>query len=146
MTEDRVPDLTEEIIGWRAWRFRAPTILKPARLASVTQRFADWQGGEWTYAECARGCSEIPGDDCSCGLYAATSRKHLAELGYDATPGVIVGEVGLAGKVVIGQMGYRAEKGRPRRLFVSYFDWRLVRPLRETFGVEVELVTIMEED
>lgn len=144
MTE-RIPDLTEEIVGWRAWDFREPTILKAPRLYSVTQR-SSWRAGAWTVAECAYGCQDVPGDRCSCGLYAATSRAHLSDLGYDAMHGVVVGEVGLAGKVVVGEMGYRAEKARPLRLYVAYFDWRLVRPLRETFCVPVELANPPMED
>jgi hypothetical protein len=137
--------VAEEVIGWRAWKLKGPTILRPPRLTSVTTRFLGWRTDDWTVAECAR-CEEIPGENCSCGIYAASTKEHLSELGYGLMGGTIIGEVGLAGKVVVGTQGYRAEKARPVRLFVSYFDWQLVRPLRETFGVPVELMNTDEDE
>lgn len=139
MTEPKpTPDLVEEIVGFRAWRFELGSILRPEpRLYSLTNDFR-WPTNAWTIAKC-RTCKDIPGEKCSCGIYAARDREHLWEIGYGQAENQVIGEIGLAGKVVVGELGWRAAKARPRRLYISYARWQLVRPLREAFNIPVIL-------
>jgi hypothetical protein len=50
----------------------------------------------------------------------------------------VIGEVGLSGKVIVGEYGYRASKARPLRLYVPRMLWRLVADL-EHYEVPVKL-------
>lgn len=145
-----VPDRVGEVVGWRAWQM----IEDPGKsgrlvlLASVTHRSTIWHPDRWTLAtcggelECRKGERRIPGEDCSCGLYAAVSRQQLVGLRYnrgtDDRP-VFIGEVAFAGKVIPGRQGWRAEKGRIHRLYVPHTLWRYVDPLEELYNVEVVL-------
>lgn len=55
-----------------------------------------------------------------------------------ATP-IFIGEVALAGKVIPGTQGWRAERGRIARLYVPFHHWRFVEALEELYRVEVVL-------
>ena len=149
MTDHRVPDLMGEIIGWRAWRVIGGRPEKLPMLASATYGDTIWHPGYWTPATCSgrSECSRsldgrVPGEECSCGLYAAKDRSQLVGLPYGRQDGrrpKIVGEVGLAGKVIPGSQGWRGEKGRIVRLYVPFQLWRLVTPLEELYQVEAVL-------
>jgi hypothetical protein len=85
----------------------------------------------------------IPGVGCTCGLYAAKTREQLVKrLGYQrehGTKAVFIGEVGMAGRIIEGDQGWRAEKGRVKRLYVPFHHWRYVEPIAELYGVPVIL-------
>lgn len=87
--------------------------------------------------------TRIPGERCSCGLYAASSRAQLVKLGYanehSGDQAVFVGEVGFVGKVIPGSQGWRAEKGRIRKLYVPFHRWQYVEALEALYGVPVVL-------
>ena len=146
MSEIVVPDVVGEITGFRAWRVIGS--LKFPVLQSVTHREGVWHPDRWTYATC-RGDLQcfssddhrVPGWDCSCGLYAARDRKHLSGMSYnrerDGHP-VLIGEVGLVGKVIEGRQGWRAERGRVKRLFVPFHHHRWMEPLAEFYNVPVQ--------
>jgi hypothetical protein len=138
--------IPEEIVGWRAWGVKLWQLHGPAlySLYQVTR----WPTDAWLYAECARRLDGSaahkggpPHDGCSCGIYAARDREHLDEQGYaeDSMYLRVIGEVGLAGRVVVCSRGYRAARARVRRLFVPYERWEFVAPLREAYNVPVEL-------
>ena len=150
---ERVPDLAEEIVGWRAWRLIGTERLP--LLASVSAASFIWHPGRWTVATCQGEdhCTRfppgtegfdggVPGECCTCGMYAAASRTQLVSLGYnrgsEANP-VLIGEAALVGKVIPGTQGWRAEKGRIRKLYVPFSDWRFVEPLQALYSVPVEL-------
>lgn len=152
---DRVPDVIGEIVGWRAWKVIGDRPDKLPLLASVTHGHTIWSPGYWTAADChgspfCTGSLDggVPGESCTCGLYCAASRYQLVDLGYGrqkalahGLPGHprVLGEVGLAGKVIPGDQGWRGEKGRIVRLYVPFHFWRLVTPLEELYHVEVVL-------
>jgi hypothetical protein len=148
----RVPDVLGEVIGWRAWRVIGGNVKLPM-LASVTHGNTIWHPDRWTLATCGRtshtcrrpgyaGVS-VPGEGCSCGMYAAKSREQLLKLGYnrggDAMRPVFIGEVGMAGKVIPGSQGWRAEKARIVRLYVPYEHFRYVQWLERLYRVPVLL-------
>ena len=133
--EFRVPDQLEEILGWRAWQVVGPE--QTPRLASVTALSsakrrdevvdAIWPTARWFYARCPHGHVEgVPVESCGCGLYAANSLEQLIALGYGQYGGIenkVVGQVGFAGKVIEGDQGWRAEKGRIVRLWIPFERW-----------------------
>jgi hypothetical protein len=157
-----MPDKIGEVIGWRAWN--VTRLGKIVRLSSVTHS-AHWPAQDWVYAECGdreyqysarpemRTCQHsadgrVPGDDCTCGLYAAKDRHHLDDLGYNkryahAEGITIVGQVAMAGKVIEGDQGWRGEKARVYKLYVP-FDRALGQALANQYRVPVEMVNVYD--
>jgi hypothetical protein len=119
---DAAPDLVEEILGWKVLVFgddgflqrnfdHAPLIGIPRELSSP-RRIAQWPASGWLLATCPRDPEhEPPVEGCSCGIYAVaevgTARPYL----WDA-PLTVLARVGLAGKVIPGSRGWRAERAR----------------------------------
>lgn len=151
---DRTPDVIGEIVGWRAWRVIGDRPERLPMLASATFSNTIWHPGYWTVATCSGNdhCMRsldggVPGESCSCGLYAAASRYQLSGMPYPKSNDwthrkshpKIVGEVGFVGKVIPGSQGWRAEKGRIVRLYVPFHHWKLVEPLEQLYQVEVLL-------
>jgi hypothetical protein len=62
----------------------------------------------------AHGAHDPPHFDCTCGVYAAKSREHLRQLGYEGRG--IRGEVHLWGTVVEHELGWRAQFAYPKSL------------------------------
>lgn len=135
------PDLIEEIVAFRGWDLERGW--RRVSLASFGHRFV-WPMAAWAVAECAMGCADIPGEDCSCGIYAARDRGHLHRIGYMGEFADVVGEVGLAGKVIPGRLGWRAAKARVHRLWVPHALWEHARPLAAAYGVPVSLTNPFE--
>ena len=135
------PDLIEEVVGWRAWTIKLSEPKRPVLYSPV--RDGSWPPDAWFVAECGRG-HQPPGEHCSCGVYAARDREHLDDLRYAYDDRLaVIGEVGLAGRVVVGTMGWRAERARVRRLFVPYEHWPFVAPLAATYRVPVDLANTL---
>lgn len=138
---DRTPDVLGEVIAWRAWRVVGPS--RRPLLGSVTHTETLWMPTDWTYATCPRGCGDnVPGEVCTCGLYAAKTSEQLVNLGYaeynEHAPRII-GEVGLAGKVIEGTQGWRAQKGRIVRLHLPYEFWNLGDALKRLYRCDIAL-------
>lgn len=143
-----VPDVVGEIIGYRAWS--VVTLGNLLRLSSATHG-SHWPTSDWIYATCAGSieCKKARGDDkrcpgeaCTCGLYAAATLDQLKDLGYGNygdDQDIVMGEVGLVGKVIPGSQGWRAQKARVVKLLVPYEKWRLGKALSITYGVPYEL-------
>jgi hypothetical protein len=148
----RVPDFTEEATGFRAWKLVGPR--RSPRLASVTWSEGGapfiWPARRWTFAKCRANCGDIPGERCTCGIYAARTRAHLiGELGYAAyseDDPKVIGEVGLAGKVIPGTQGWRAEKARVTKLYVPAEHWKLAVPLAKTYHCKIAVDNTWEID
>lgn len=156
-----IPDRIGEIVAYRAWTVRSSNLRAP-KLVSLTHR-TTWPTGDWFVARCAgrrirpeeievsdATDGRVPHIGCSCGIYAARDREHLVELGFNdyslrGEP-IVIGEVGLAGKVIPGEKAWRAERARPLRLFVGFVHWRLVAPLSAAYSVPVELTNLLSEE
>jgi hypothetical protein len=140
----RAPDLATEVIGYRCWDVEVSWRGTP-RLCSLSAQVV-WRSDDWTKAICEAG-HEAPHDDCTCGIYAARSLDHLLQLNYfhatDAHARVL-GEVGLAGRVKRHELGWRASKARPVRLWVSHDSWELAVALRRKYGAEIVLANPWE--
>ena len=113
-----VPDAIEPIRAWRVWAGSAMGD-GTVELRSLTDaaRRTHWPVGEALQARCMRGRHPAPSAECSCGIYAHRSRG--AALAHArATPGSIVGEVELWGRVIEHEHGYRSEYAQIRALWV----------------------------
>lgn len=138
-----IPDVVGEVEGWRAWQIVGPT--REPRLAGCTAgRHNIWPTRAWNVARCLKNREHngrCPDESCSCGLYAAKTREQLVGLRYNAWknggPPIVIGKVGLVGKVIPGDQGWRAERGRVLELYVPHTYWRLVEPLRDAYLVPV---------
>jgi len=79
-----------------------------------------WSPRQPLAAKCGAGkahdAHDLPHLDCTCGVYAAKSREHLRQLGYEGRG--IRGEVHLWGTVVEHELGYRSEFAYPKTLFL----------------------------
>jgi len=145
MSEIVVPDVVGEIVAYRAWKVIGTK--RMPLLGSVTHGGTVWHPDRWTVATCngKTHCwkcvdKRVPGEGCTCGLYAARDRRHLSGMGYNKESAsrpnpVVIGEVGLVGKVIPGSQGYRAEKGRVVRLFVPFHQWEWIEPLEALYDV-----------
>jgi hypothetical protein len=154
-----VPDAIEPLVGWRYWRLAVDGGL--ARLASLAGPHHPWSPGEPLRARCRRSgidpddpryryasCYDCtphrsPGEDCTCGIYAARDLGRLRGHVLLGLRRVVVGEVRLWGKVVPGAHGYRAELAYPGRLFVferATRGWPALVGDLEAYGSPVEVV------
>lgn len=138
----RVPDLTEPIVAWRAWRVAG------ARLTGLGLD-SPWLPGRPNAADCQQrgflfGTASVyhsvyhsaPNRDCTCGIWAFKSLEALIEAsrGYDCP---VFGEVYLWGRVLeCGEHGWRAEYAYPKELWLT--DPKLEH-LGATYNVPVRL-------
>jgi hypothetical protein len=129
-----VPDKIGTEIGWRGWQVAVRR--NRAVLYSVIHK-VPWPAGKAIEAFC-RKSHAAPAGRCTCGLYAARSLEHLREIAYH-THGVL-GEVHLWGTVIPGQLGWRAQYAYPKCLYVPHESYRLVAPLKASYGVPVKLI------
>lgn len=91
------------------------------------------------------------------GICAARDRQHLVSLhrfGSSAHPRYVegggeyegiaaIGRVALAGLIVPGERGYRAERARVVSVLLPYAAWDLVEPLRRAYRVPVGLSNVL---
>lgn len=169
-SESMFPDVVGEILGWRAWYIIDEPGGPGPRLRSLNSGKAidhGWTPGEIQYATCPSGRhlspqnkldadlmpfeAQVPSESCSCGFYAAISREHLISLNtyhlYDVDYSVpkCIGQVALAGKVIPGTQGWKAQQVWPVKLYVPYEFWRLVKPLEAAYNIPVELARTLEK-
>lgn len=169
-SESMFPDVVGEILGWRAWYIiespRGPR-LRSLNTGHVASGDHEWEPGEIQYARCPAGVhlsptnrmdaelmpfdAQVPNEGCSCGFYSAISREHLISLNhyhlYDVENSlpVCIGQVALAGKVIPGSQGWKAQQVWPVKLHVPYEYWKLVKPLQTAYGIPVELSRTLEK-
>jgi hypothetical protein len=137
--------------GWRAWGL--PKSTEPGavpRLYSVTYGDYFWAPRRGMKAESSCGQDDCPSAGCSCGFYSAKTFDHLQSMGYhryDADAGNyfhVVGKVACWGRVVECTTGWRSEWCYPVALFVPFEAWRFAKPLRDAYGVPVQLKNILK--
>lgn len=150
VNRDELPVVPGEVVGWRAWIVVTAGHREP-RLRSLYYGVI-WPTDDWLLA--ADG--EHRGYDPH-GICAARDRQHLVEMhryGSSAHPRYVegggerrgiaaIGAVGLAGLVIPGDRGYRAEKARPLSILLPYAAWELVEPLRRAYRVPVGLSNVL---
>lgn len=144
------PLVAEEVVGWRAWL--VDTSGRIPRLRSLMYDVT-WPTDDWLVA--------IDGDHRGQephGICAARDREHLSGMtvfmradtaryvagaGAGADRVVAIGEVGLAGLIIPGERGYRAERARVRSILLPYKAWELVAELRVAYRVPVSLTNVL---
>jgi hypothetical protein len=84
----------------------------PTGLSSPT-RAAEWPAHAWLYASCSseRAAHSPPAEGCSCGIYAVDEPARALPYIWKAPLTVLV-RVALAGTVIPGTHGWRAERAR----------------------------------
>jgi len=162
----------KEVIGWRAWAITRDENERP-RLTSPVVGNHVWLPGGWEVAECTRhsyhgshaediekvspvvGCGGGP-QAHGCGFYAGRTHAHLIGMGYgryglEDTPNPrttkVIGQVQMSGKIIPASNGWRAQKVRPRVIYVPYEYWQLAADLKEDYGpygVEVDVGTTVK--
>lgn len=155
-----------EVLGWRAWYIHDRP--EGARLQSLyyTGAIEDavWEPGAVEVAHCCvreghlspasveaatwPGAMpfemQVPVESCTCGFYAAASKEQLLDLGYprydqDGGAAKCIGQVAMAGKVIPGTQGWRAQKMWPHKLYLPYEFWGFKKGLESAYQVPVEL-------
>jgi hypothetical protein len=146
----RAPDLIGTVEGWRAWRLaiEVPPFGNCPKLNSASFGYY-WAPRQRARAECRVDPAHVPGEQCSCGFYAAKTLKHLRSMGYHAyaegSPYITcVGRLAMWGKVIEGSQGWRGEYAYPVTLYLPFEGWKLGKPLREGYGVPVRLLNILD--
>ena len=160
------PDYLEPVEGWRVWRVGrrdGEVVLQSVFVDAV------WEPGRALEARCEHRRRTIwrpwrvrtnehpaPEEDCSCGIYAASTRSAARRyLGVPSPVGAgmrVIGRVALWGDVVESENGWRASCAYPSLLFVPIPTLHARRSARrravvdevavglEAYGVPVELV------
>jgi hypothetical protein len=109
------PLVPSPLFGLRTWSVTGGH--GEERLAGP-QRGTPWPGGgEWLRAECPHG-HDAPARACACGVHAWHPSRRTAARVLGAR-GAIAGVVEAAGAVDVHREGFRAERARPRALFVA---------------------------
>jgi hypothetical protein len=136
-----VDDLAvEPITGYRVWRLAHDA--GALRLVAMTRR-TTWPALEPMRGRCPEhGADDVPGPDCMCGLYAASSLRSLvrAAVLQHGTIGV-VGAVSMWGRVIEHDRGVRSSLAYPARI-------RLVCGpcLSERRGAVVPVTVVQRDD
>lgn len=137
-----------ETVAWKALYVQGPSLVPRLFSFNNARPMVErcWPTGQWFRARCSKGHAKaesddpIPGDSCSCGVYAATSWAELVRQNYaEDGMSVVVAKVALAGRVQPGDRAHRASRARILELFVPYEHWRWAAPLGAAYGVPVSL-------
>jgi hypothetical protein len=106
-------NMMEALVGWKAWKIRKVSIAGinlGMLLYSQHDVNTPWYPDKAYEAKCqsGRGCTAVPAEKDSCGIYAAGKVESV--LSY----GTIVGEVSGWGRYVRGEDGWRAQYAYPK--------------------------------
>lgn len=127
--------MSDAILAWRVWK------IYEGALVSLNGTL--WPGGTRLEAECQNPgpwhwVEKTPGEQCQCGIYAAKDLMTLSNMVVFPRGPYVYGRVSLWGKVIEGEMGYRAEFAYPYEIIVpDTWDLSLVETLRKTYQVDV---------
>jgi len=134
------------VFGWRYWQLSPDRLLR-----SVTQRGVEWLPKRVLRASCVEVGHPAPVPRCNCGIYANPNLAALRRHGLCLAPEIIVvGQVGLWGRVVVDEPSYRGEFAYPARLSLvkdTLEDPEMLAPLLErltVYGVPVDTTTLDE--
>lgn len=130
------PLVATPLYGLRSWTVVGESGAE--RLAGPHQRTAWPPGATWLEATCAQSPEhQPPTRDCGCGLHAWHPSRRSARRVLSVrreVPGVVEGQ----GAIEVHEEGFRAERARPRVLFVARGrNTRLVHRLAEAYAAEV---------
>jgi hypothetical protein len=107
--EVRAPDLAEGHLHHQLDQMHH--VIIPTGLSSPVQ-YTLWPPGDWLRATCRLDPEHRPPEEgCRCGIYAVADANRAREYVREA-PLTVLAQVGLAGKVIPGTVGWRAERAR----------------------------------
>jgi preprotein translocase subunit YajC len=117
-----VPDYISPVVGHRVWQWDGSCLsslngeqwVARQPLAAICR--AGVNGFISGLAKVTHDPNELPRFNCTCGVYAAKTARHLRQCGYKRF--ALHGEVYLGGKVVEHERGYRAEFAYPKTFFL----------------------------
>lgn len=113
---ERVPDLIEPILAWRAWKVDSNSKFGIVLKAVGSDQL--WVPRQALKAKCtSKKAHKAPVMDCNCGAWAFKSLEILLKAADTYKPQVI-GQVALWGRVVETENGYRAEQAYPHELWL----------------------------
>ena len=147
-----VPDATARVAGARSWRIANTMWARLGGLLWAHAMLEPWPVGEYEAA-----CSlttiphEIPGEHCTCGVWAPTDYRHVS--------GIVSG----AGVMWLHEAGWRAQRAKVEAIFLddipeemlpttkreiaSAYDVPIIHPEQyEEFCEERGLLVITDED
>lgn len=155
---ETLPDLIEPVVGWRTWR-----IWRPLSASYACPTFSSvildtpWTPRREITAEhsfdLGAKCRGLLESACSCGIYAF--RDPAEAFGYsigvrDRLPcmaaEVAVGTVGLWGRVIECERGFKAQFAYPRHIYLPATISRYVSTVNSAFGVAVGIYASMREE
>lgn len=153
-----VPDFVAPLLGWRAWKVRAPFSGSGAcpGLSSVILD-TPWAPRRKFSAEHSFDlgvkCRGLLNLDCSCGVYAFNDpieafaylmrvRDRLLGMSVE----VAMGTVSLWGKVVECESGYKAEHAYPHHIYLPASFARFLPVVSSAFGVATGVYAFSRED
>jgi hypothetical protein len=138
------PLIPAPLYGLRTWRVAADA--EGECLTGLNRRTPWPSGGAWVEAVCAFSPEHAaPDADCTCGIHGLHPRRSSARRVL-ATRGELPGVVEATGEIEVHDEGFRAQRGRPRALFVLPGRNRdLIARLGRRYGVEVAEVTGPDE-
>lgn len=122
-------NLTEALVGYRAWDVHAD-----GTLASVRDYSAKWPALEPMRAVCER-CAESPTSGCGCGIYAV-------DLPDDVPEADLFGQVYGWGRYVRGDHGWRAQFAYPKKFLVRMGREAMI-PLLKKYAVPISIAVAM---
>jgi hypothetical protein len=161
---EAAPDYLEPLVGWRLWSIAWRD--GRARLGSPVHS-QEWEPGEEFHAACHAERRErwrpwrfapvemhaVPGDGCTCGVYALGRPDHLMEECFQPIMMEyrfeyrVIGRVSLWGDIVEASRGWRASIAYPAELWLPEMEHRrrasfdLARAARDLgdYGIPVHL-------
>lgn len=136
-----LPVVPGEVVGWRAWRLLTEEHgYREPRLRSLYHPVV-WPTDGWLVSDGRHGiCAAKDRDDLE-----RMHRWGSSEAPRYVEEGGAIGRVGLAGEIVEGERGYRAERARVISLVLPYFRWDLLEGLAAAYHVPVALGNILEK-
>jgi hypothetical protein len=137
----KTPDYFEPFKGWKG--------LKAESDGSLRSPMGDeWPAGRPFQAQCNRSEEHVPpADRCSCGIYAVTSFEELKRNSYNwQKPGDldwntwVIAEVNLWGAIRRGTIGFRAQYGYPRKIYVPANKLELGSAIRDRYRCQLGVI------
>jgi hypothetical protein len=140
----RIPDVIGEAVGFKRLNVLEPTA-PYSRLASSYGHGSEveniWPTNQWYIAKCPSGCTDVPNEGHTCGIYSTNSLDRLlAETHYakwDTATGPVVVQIGMSGKVIPGQLGWKAERARITVIYVPLSRHELGQKLSRLYRAEL---------
>lgn len=149
-----MPDYLAPFTAYRVWQWDedgvkslnhaewTPGVAFEAKCANLESQAAKYEGRPEIQAWLRQHEHPVPGEDCSCGMYAGIDLQHLINIGY-AGQG-IHGEVLLWGRLVECTLGWRAQYAYPKFFVVpqSMFPFNIreiERRMRALIAFDVDV-------